>query len=135
MSATFDTDIEPGRLKEGPVNTHRYHKDSLNRYVDLDKDPQNDKDHYLRPKDGKLGVVKVQLAPGFVPRKTVGTTTWTTSGFKSDSGIRDVPIGILKWAYRDYVEGQGRDTSQLWWKYPIAALGLTFTVCPSKTAT
>lgn len=159
MSARFDADVEAGLLshnsdvepsrqkeksqvpshsvnsvkeqagqKNRNSNEQRWHKDSLNRYVDLNKDPQNKQDHCLRPKDGKLSVVKVQFAPGFVARKTPVKRTWSASEFKSESGIRDVPISILKWTYKDVVEGT-RDTSQLWWKYPIASIGLTFTVC------
>lgn len=145
---SHDSAVEPNRQQEksqvphhsvnpvkGPAgqqngkqrNEQRWHKDSLNRYTDLNKDPQNKRDHYLRPKDGKLGLVKVQLAPGFVARKSTVKETWTISPFQSESGIRDIPIGILKWTYQDVVEGN-RDSSQLWWKYPIASIGLTFTV-------
>ncbi|CAN8099553.1 unnamed protein product [Discula destructiva] len=109
-------------------HAQRYHKDSLNRYIDLDKDPNNDQDHYLRPTDGKLGVVRVQIAPGSAVSNRTGTRrTWTASSFDSSNGIRDIPIGILKWTYRDAVESRTRDSSQLWWKYPIASFGLLFT--------
>lgn len=109
----------------------RYHKDSLNRYTVLVENRRSNQDHYLRPKDGKLVSVRAQVAPGYryVETKTEKKRTWTAVPYFSDSGIRDIPIGILKWTYMDYVESKTRDSGGLVWKYPIAALLLTFTVC------
>ncbi|KAF3763154.1 hypothetical protein M406DRAFT_73783 [Cryphonectria parasitica EP155] len=126
-STTNPVEIQRTSNDHSKLGKQRYHKDSLNRYIDLDEDPQNTQDHYLRPKDGKLGVVEVQIAPGFVARENPGTRTWIASDFTGDHGLRDVPISILRWAYRDIVEAKQPDTSQLWWKYPIASIGLTFT--------
>lgn len=124
---------DPVQVKTGKNSNHtrpRYHKDSLNRYTVLVQNEQSNQDHYLRPSDGKLDVVKVQIAPGFRSFEvtTGGKRTWTAIPFSSDGGIRDVPIGILKWAYKDYVESKTRDTEGLVLKYPIAAILLTFTV-------
>lgn len=152
MPTGFDADVEAGLQDSSvPINPSlrspvqgetannssrattrlRYHKDSLNRYTVLVEDEQSNQDHYLRPSDGKLDCVKVQVAPGFrsFETKTESKRTWTAFPFLSDSGIRDIPIGILKWTYKDYVESKTRDTQGLWLKYSTAAILLTFTVC------
>lgn len=158
MPTGFDTDVEAGCLLQDlasqdevslapnrslgdPVQVKtvnnsnhatrpHYHKDSLNRYTVLTRNKQSIQDHYLRPSDGKLSAVKVQIAPGLqaFETKTEGKRTWTAIPFSSNNGICNIPIGILKWTYKGYVESKTRNAGGLVLKYPIAAILLTFTV-------
>lgn len=115
-----------------PYQDGRYHKDSLNRYVFLGSSNQ---DHYLQPSDGKLALLNVQMAPKkhslylpLPPRTGIETRTWQTFYFWGQGGIRDIPVSILKWTYQESVENEHSGNNLLPYKYPLAAILLTFTV-------
>ncbi|KAJ3564391.1 hypothetical protein NPX13_g7864 [Xylaria arbuscula] len=118
------------------------HKDSLNRYVQI-QDTDKYKDHYLNPDDGKLVLLRVQCAKDYSRDETL-VTTWDDPikprplvyAWKA---LRKSPKKILTWTYNDRLREKGvsegslpafgisYDRSEIYWKYPIASLFLTFT--------
>jgi hypothetical protein len=81
----------------------RHHKDSMQRYTSVNHD--EDQDHFLNPEDGKLGLLKVQLAPGFTQVGTY-TKTWSVppeaNPFKRGwRAYRNAPRGVIRWTFGD----------------------------------
>lgn len=81
----------------------RQHKDSMQRYTSVSRD--ENKDRYLNPEDGKLGMLKVQLAPGY-KQMNLGKypKTWTLPdevnplkrGWRA---YRNAPRRIIRWTF------------------------------------
>jgi hypothetical protein len=84
----------------------RQHKDSMQRYSSVFRD--EDKDRYLRAEDGKLGLLKVQLAPGYT-QDNLGEYSRTWSLPRRGGAInaikrmwrnfRNAPKAIVRWTY------------------------------------
>lgn len=96
-------DPEAGRATLGL----QVHRDSLNRYTSNQGD-DSDKDHYLKPDDGKLGLLRVQRAKGYI-RPDGLVTTWDDpiepNPFKQLwEDFRDSPTRILTWTYDDWLK-------------------------------
>jgi hypothetical protein len=88
----------------------RHHKDSMQRYTDVDW--AADQDHYLRAEDGKLKLLRVQMAPGY-KQPTLGkfNRTWSlprdVSGFRSLwRSVSNAPRGIVRWTFSDSVKSK-----------------------------
>ncbi|CZR69076.1 uncharacterized protein PAC_18977 [Phialocephala subalpina] len=105
------------------------HKDGLHRYADAKPEHRN-KDHFLQADDGKLEVLRVQLAPNNRTSQNL-KTTWERPKVENQfkvlwRGFRDAPRDIVTWAYNDSLKS---DTPQpdIYFKYPVACLVLTLT--------
>ncbi|KAJ8124371.1 hypothetical protein O1611_g9269 [Lasiodiplodia mahajangana] len=129
-------------VKPTDYTNRQDHKDSLNRYVQVEE-KEKDKDHYLNPDDGKLMPLRVQRVNDY-RRDPSLLTTWSdplelnpfVQAWKS---FRESPWSILTWTYKNQVRERGflegslsqRGTpynrNDIYWKYPIACLLLTFT--------
>jgi hypothetical protein len=96
------------RLQQGSRNAIR-HKDGLNRYSEIAEDNQG-KDHYLRPDDGKLDILRVQQTPDN-HRQTDIPTTWepppALGRVKALSrAYLNTARAIMTWTFNDYVKAK-----------------------------
>jgi hypothetical protein len=88
------------------------HKDSLNRYTRV-SDRNRGNDHYLQPEDGKLGLLRVQRAPGY-SRHAGLRTTWMDpeepGPFKLFwTWLQDTPRNVVTWTYDDWLKSKSQE--------------------------
>jgi hypothetical protein len=88
----------------------RHHKDSMQRYTDVDW--AANLDHYLCAEDGKLKLLRVQMAPGY-KQPTLGKfdRTWSLprdlNGFQSLwRSVSNAPRGIVRWTFSGGVKSK-----------------------------
>ncbi|KAL5114122.1 hypothetical protein ACEQ8H_008006 [Pleosporales sp. CAS-2024a] len=112
----------------------RQHKDSMQRYTSVDGD--QDCDHYLDAHDGKLRLLKVQVAPG-LRHKGFGADekSWSAPAkvgafTRSWRAVQDAPIRITRWTYAISLatDKKGASKAGLFLRYPVACIALMFTV-------
>jgi hypothetical protein len=133
----------------------RHHKDSMQRYTSINQDESADR--FLNPEDGKLGLLKVQLAPGY--KQTHGgkyPKTWRLpneiNSFKRGwHAYRNAPRRIIRWTFGSHMSSKkskshtriayqmdfnipaaGDNESAIYYKYPIACIALLVTVCTTN---
>lgn len=80
------------------------HKDGLQRYADAKPEFRN-KDHFLQAEDGKLQVLRVQLAPNHRSSNNMATT-WERPKQPNMikvlwRGFRNAPRDIVRWTFND----------------------------------
>lgn len=91
--------------RDGPTKSKlHHHKDGLHRYADAKPEFKN-KDHFLQADDGKLEVLRVQVAPNNRFSKSL-KTTWerpeVENPFKALwRGFRNAPRDIVTWTFND----------------------------------
>jgi hypothetical protein len=88
----------------------RHHKDSMQRYTNVDW--AADRDHYLCAEDGKLKLLRVQMVSGY-KQPTLGKfdRTWSlprdVNGFQSLwRSAQNAPRGIVRWTFSDGVKSK-----------------------------
>lgn len=84
-----------------------HHKDGLHRYADA-KPGFKDKDHFLQPDDGKLEVLRVQVAPNNRLSMSLNTT-WerpeVENSFKSLwRGFRNAARNTVTWTFNESIK-------------------------------
>ncbi|ORY14631.1 hypothetical protein BCR34DRAFT_223885 [Clohesyomyces aquaticus] len=142
MAFTQWSDVEQGQCnatlwtQNDNKTTLPHHKDSMHLYAKVEDNDLN-YDYYLRANDGKLEVLRVQLAPVKRTSNQQQDSTDLPKTWKRPKEVdpflrfwrflRNAPREIVTWTYNGSRNQKDGEELSMYLKYPIASIALTYT--------